>query len=187
MPMNEEIEIKVGIINPNEAERVLEHKTEFIKEKEQKDEYFVPINNDYFDEKPTKKYLRIRHDNKKYILAYHSCHYGDDGKLLKTDEYETEIENPDIMREILEKIGMKLKVTVKKHRKYYKYKNFEILLDKIEGLGWFIEVEAKVVNDSPEKIKEECYKLLEELNIKWVEAPNTGYPNMLLNNVRSNE
>lgn len=180
--MNEEVEIKVKIIDPEKVEEVLKNKTEFIKEKEQRDEYFVPINKDYFNENPTKEYLRIRHDeqNRKYVLAYHYCHFGEDGRLLKTDEYETEISDPDIMRKILEMIGMKHKVTVKKYRRYYRYKDFEILLDKVEGLGWFMEVEATNSSEPPEKVKEKCYKVLEELGVKWEEAPNTGYPDMML-------
>ncbi len=179
--MQEEIEIKVIIMNPDEVEAILRKKAKFIKEKKQKDEYFVLDHRDFFRENPTKKYLRIRYEPEENSIGYHYCHFNEEGSLLKTDEYETKIENPEIMHEILERIGIKRKVTVTKHRKYFHYEDFEIVIDNIKELGFFLEIEAKIINDSLEKTKEKCYKVLEKLGIKWKKAPNTGYPDMILN------
>ncbi|MCC7570513.1 class IV adenylate cyclase [Candidatus Micrarchaeota archaeon] len=127
----------VFLKNPKEVQKKLNEIASFIKEKNQKDKYFVPKNRDFFQEKPTKEYLRIRHQEGHSKLAYHFCHFQNNGDLLKSDEYETEIKDPKTMTEILEKLGFIKKVTVTKHRKYYEYKNFEVLIDYIKELVIF--------------------------------------------------
>lgn len=175
--MNEEIEIKVGVENPDHALSILNEKAEFISSKDQRDEYFVKENEDYFKEEPTKKYLRVRFDDRNSI-AFHYCHY-DGSKLLKTDEYESEISNPEAVYEIFKLIGLIPKVTVVKHRKTFIYKDFEIVLDHVENLGYFVEVEALKPQEAKETL-EECYSVLEELEIKWQPCPDMGYPDMVL-------
>jgi len=178
--MNEEVEIKVILKNSDDVISFLNEKAKFVKEKNQKDEYFVPIHKDFFSVNPTKEYLRVRYEEEKNHFGYHFCHFEDDGSLLKTDEYETKVENPEIISEILKKLDMIHKVTITKHRKFYDYKNFEILIDYIEELGYFLEIEAKKIDGSIKNTKEQCYKILEELGAEWEKAPNMGYPDMLL-------
>lgn len=178
--MQEEIEIKVFLKNPDEVETKLKKIAKFIKEKTQKDGYFVPKRKDFFAQNPTIEYLRVRYEDGKDSVGYHFCHLDKDGSLLKTDEYETKIENPEMMSIILKKIGMKHKVTVTKHRKYFEYKDFEILIDHIEELGYFIEIEAKNVKESIQQTKKECYKLLDEFGAIWEKTPDQGYPDMIL-------
>ena len=177
--MNQEVEIKVIAKNQKKAEEIIKKKAKFVKEREQIDEYFVPDNNDFFKEKNTKEYLRVRNETGKNKICYHYCHFDKNGFLLKTDEYESNVEDPKMVSEILKKLKMTNKVTVKKHRKYYEYKDFEILIDNIKGLGTFIEVEARVVEDL-EKTRKSCYDILDELGIEWKKAPEMGYPDMLL-------
>ncbi|MCX6707687.1 MAG: class IV adenylate cyclase [Candidatus Woesearchaeota archaeon] len=178
--MNEEIEIKVSVKNLGKAEEKLRKIARFVKAKDQKDEYFMPPNKDYFAEKPTKEYFRVRNEKGKGHINYSFCHYGKDGKLLKTDEYETDINDPETMSVILGKIGMIKKVIVEKHRKMFEYKDFEICLDEIKGLGFFVEVEAKKMMGSPEETKRKCYEILEEIGADWKDAPNMGYPDMVI-------
>lgn len=174
--MNEEFEIKVIIKDPEKVEAILRSKAKFIKEKKQKDEYFVPNHEDFFSIKPTREYLRVRHEDGKDLLSYNFCHIDKDGSLLKTDEYETKIEDPKIMSIILRKLDMEDKVTVTKDRKFFDYKNCEVVLDHIEELGYFLEIEAES--------KKRCNEILDELGIEWEKAPNMGYPDMVLKKIR---
>lgn len=178
--MNEEVEIKVKLKNPGGAIKFLDENAEFVKSKSQKDDYFVPQNNDFFGEDPTKEYLRVRFEGEKNNIGYHFCHFDDKGRLLKTDEYESKVENPEMVEEILNKIGIIKRVSVEKNRKTYKYNDYEIVVDEIKNLGWFMEIEAGEIKESIEKTKEECYNLLKKFNIDWEEAPNMGYPDMIL-------
>lgn len=185
--MNEEIEIKVVLKNPIEIEKRLQEIAKFVKEKKQIDSYFVPKHKDFFAQKPVFEYLRVRHEEGKNSIDYSFCHFAKDKSLLKTDEYETKIENPESMETILEKLGMEKIVTVTKHRKCFDYKDFEILLDNIPGVGFFLEIEAKKIFNNPEETKKKCFEILEELNADWEKAPNMGYPDMVLAKKHSQE
>jgi adenylate cyclase, class 2 len=178
--MQEEIEIKVFLKNPEEVKATLKKLAKFIKEKTQKDEYFVPQHKDFFAQKPTREYLRVRSEDGKNNVGYHFCHLDKDGSLIKTDEYETTITNPEMMVVILKKLGMQHRVTVTKHRTYFEYKGFEVLVDHIEELGYFMEIEAKDARGTIKQTKETCYALLDEFGATWEKTPNQGYPDMLL-------
>ena len=74
-------------------------------------------------------------------------------------------------------------ITVDKNREYWDCGRFEVALDKIKGLGSFIEVEAKndfFKNNIEAKI--ECINFLKKLGVKNVEKNHIkkGYPVLLL-------
>ncbi|MFH1064839.1 MAG: class IV adenylate cyclase [Candidatus Woesearchaeota archaeon] len=184
--VNEEIEIKVALKNPEEVLNKLSHSAKFVKDKRQKDEYFVPKHNDFFAVKNTVEYLRIRSQDGKAEIGYHFCHLAPDGSLLKTDEYETKVDDPQMMSTILKKLDMILKVTVTKDRKYFDYKDFEVLVDNVENLGYFLEVEAKNVVGDIGAVKKSCYVVLDELGVKWEKLPDMGYPDLLLEKMSEN-
>lgn len=181
--MHEEIEIKVIVENPEDVISFLEKNGKYIKSKNQIDSYYVTPTKDFFTENPVKEYLRIREQSDNNEVAYHFCHYDNDGKLLKTDEYESGVEDPKMLELIFNKIGLVNKVTVNKERKCYEYKNFEVLVDNIKDLGSFIEVETECTDGDYKKAKDSCMEILNELGAKWREAPNMGYPDMLLNKI----
>ena len=184
--MNEEIEIQVILKNPKEVEEKLRKIAKFIKEKKQKDEYFVPKHEDFFALERPIKYLRVRHEEGKNTFEYHFLHFNESEKddnnkeLLKTDEYETNIKDPNMMSIILKKLDMINSVTVTKHRKTFDYKDFEVLIDHIEELGYFMEVEAKKLLGSVEETKKKCYEVLEEIGAEWEKPKIGGYPRMIL-------
>ncbi len=183
--MGEEVEIRVRIKNPGEAAKKLGEKAVFKEEIKQEDIYFTPEQKDFFEEKPTDKYLRIRktvyQDKKTNEIGFHQCYFEEDGSLLYTEEHETEIEDSKKMTELLEKLGYRVKVRVTKKRRIYRYKGFELVLDKIEELGSFLEVEAREeVIGKPEKKKKKCFQILEDFDLNWEKAMDDGYPDMLL-------
>jgi len=185
--MNEEIEIQVILKNPEQVEVKLKEIAKFIKEKTQKDEYFVPKHEDFFAPEMPIRYLRVRHEDGNDSVSYHFLHFEEDNEELdKTDEYTTKVEDPKMMSIILKKLDMTNSVTVTKHRKYFDYKDFEILIDHIEELGYFMEVEAKKPLGSLKETKKECYKILEEIEAKWETPKIRGYPRMILKNQGGN-
>ncbi|MBW2992897.1 class IV adenylate cyclase [Candidatus Woesearchaeota archaeon] len=181
--MNEEVEIQVILKNPEEVEEKLKKIAKFVKEREQRDEYFTPQHEDFFSADPPLKYIRVREEDESANIEYQFLHFDKDGRLLKTDEYETKVGNPKVMIEILKKLDFVHKVTVTKNRKTYEYKEFEVMIDYIEELGYFIEVEAKTNGDIKET-KKRCYEVLEEIGAKWEEGANMGYPRMIYNKIR---
>ncbi len=97
-------------------------------------------------------------------------------------EYETEISDADELRKILIFLDFKKVVTVEKQREYWDCGDLEIALDKIAGLGSFIEVEAKGNFKNTADAKKACLKFLEELGIKNAEnlQIKKGCPVLLL-------
>ncbi len=177
---SEEVEIRVVLEDQEEALEVLRKKADLKEELRQVDSYFVPEDRDFFDEDPTEEYLRVREDDSREEVGYHLNHLDEDGSLLYTDEWETEVGDAETMKKLLEKIGMLEKVVVDKRRKVFEYGDFELLLDHIEGLGYFLEVEAKDVEGSVEEKRDKCFDVLESLDLDWNPAPDMGYPDMLL-------
>jgi adenylate cyclase class 2 len=140
--MNQEVEIQVKIKDSKAAGKEILKFGKFIKERQQKDVYFVMPDKDFFAKEPPVEYLRVRYEKDKSHLNYSFLHFKGDGWLLATDEYETLVEKPEIVEEIFNKIGLIPKVVVKKVRKYFQCGDFEVTLDNIEGFGNFMEVEA---------------------------------------------
>ena len=176
---NIEIEIQAIIKNPKEVERKLKKVGKFIKTKKQVDNYFVTPRRNFFAKEPPIEYLRIRYEKDKNHLNYSFLHFGKNGWLRATDEYETLVDKPEAVEEIFKKIGLVPKVTVIKTRKYFDCGNFEVTLDKIKGLGNFMEVEAKKDLGGIDKTRKACSDFLNSLNIKYEVKKDMGYPRML--------
>lgn len=87
------------------------------------------------------KYLRVRFANgapeKEAELAYHEVVNND-----TTNEWETKVSNGAIAQEIFLKLGFSVDVSVDKKRETYSNSEVEIVLDQVDGLGCFIEIEA---------------------------------------------
>lgn len=176
---NVEVEIQVIIKNPKKAEARLNKVGKFVKSRQQTDKYFVLPYRNFFDKDTPDEYLRIRHEKDKNHLNYSFLHFGKDGWLKNTDEYETLVDKPEVAEEIFQKIGLIPKVIVKKIRKYFDCGDFEVTLDKIENLGNFMEVEAKKDFGGVSKTRKACEDFLKNLNVEYDIQKDMGYPRML--------
>lgn len=182
--MNVEVEIKVEVNNFEEIKQKVSKIGKLIKSIKQVDEYYIPCHRDFFAQKPHPvEWLRIRTNPDKVIFEYDkSINKKENGEQECAEEYETEILNVDEFRKILNFLDFKKVITVDKQREYWDCGNIEVALDKVEGLGSFIEAEASGDFESNEKAKEACLKFLEDLEI---ENPadsqiNKGYPVLIL-------
>jgi len=142
--MNVEVEIKIEIDNFEEIKARVAGVGKLIKSINQVDDCFVPCHKDFFAQKPITEWLRLRTNPDKVIFEYDRSV----GLKKATDydyaeEYETAISNPDEFRKILDFLSFKKVVTIDKQREYWDCGGIEVALDKIEGLGHFIEAEAK--------------------------------------------
>ena len=111
---NIEVEIQVIVKNPEKAEAKLNEVGKFVKSRKQVDKYFVPPYRDFFAKDMPDEYLRVRYEEDKNHLNYSFLHFSEDGWLRSTDEYETLVDKPEVAEEIFKKIGLILKITVKK-------------------------------------------------------------------------
>jgi predicted adenylyl cyclase CyaB len=182
--MNVEVEVKVKIENFDEIKQKVSATGKLIKSIKQVDEYYIPCHRDFFAAKPQPiEWLRIRTNPDKVIFEYDkSINKKANGEQECAEEYETEISNVDEFRKILNFLDFKKVITVDKQREYWDCGNIEIALDKIVGLGSFIEAEAKGDFENNERAKEACFKFLEQLGVKNPENSqiNKGYPVLIL-------
>ena len=181
--MNIEIEIKVKIDNFEEIKKQVSFMGKLIKETRQIDDYYVPTHKNFFEIKPTTEFLRIRTSKGKTVFEYTRCiNMHDNGEYDYAEEYETEIKEVDEFKKTLELLEFKKIVTIDKQREYWDCGDVEIALDKIEGLGSFIEAEAKGDFENTEQARQACLRFLEELGIKNAKDVEIkkGYPVLIL-------
>ncbi len=187
--MNIEVEIKVKIENLKEIKSKLSRRGKLIKSIRQIDEYYIPVQRDFFAQKPhPTEWLRIRTNPDRVIFEYDkSINKKADGEQDCAKEYETEISDADELRKILIFLDFKKVVTVEKQREYWDCGDLEVALDDVKGLGYFIEVEAKGNFRSAKKAKEACFNFFADLGIKNAKSTQIkkGYPVLLLESKKS--
>jgi len=156
--MNIEIEIKAKVKDFIDLKKRLKKLgAKFIDSVHQIDTYYI------LDESWRQKVgprLRIRQDltHKKYCWEYHEP-FGEN----QARENEVVIDNPKVGDYILKKMGCKLDVVIDKQREKYRLKDINIDLDKVKGLGNFIEVE--IMNQKKSASLKRLKALLEILGV----------------------
>lgn len=176
---NSEIEMKFKI-NDQEYKTIvsfLEDTAIYIQEIHQKDIYYSPYNENFYDN--GYRCLRLRLVNSEAILCYKEIHNIFSAEEY-IDEYETKVENADTMAEILRVLNFKEDIVVDKQRREYRYKDkFLISMDYVKYLGYFIEVENIDTNLS---LKQRIYDLkqfVQSINLNLDNRNTEGYSNML--------
>ena len=168
-----EIEIRAKINSLTSIENKLNLlKARFIKKVKQVDKYYGEIS--LYKKLNHSFLIRIRKEGNKNILNYKGAKRKKDGIW---EEHETEINNPKEAELILKNIGFEKVIEVYKNRLEYKLNNLNICLDKIKGLGNFIEIEEINKNAISKK---NIIKLMKDLGISKNEIINQGYVTLLL-------
>ena len=177
-----EIEIQVSIENNKPLINFLEKNADFKKESHQIDEYFSPTHRNFVEARPLKEWLRLRDSGGKYSINYKNWHYDKDGKGHHCDEYEAKIEDLNQLKKILDVLNFKPLVKVDKIRKTWVYKDYEIAVDSVKGLGDFVEIEyiGREEKVDPKKITEEMINFLKSVGCGQIKRNYVGYPFQLL-------
>jgi adenylate cyclase class 2 len=133
-----EMKAKIDKYTRGRIDQIL-RRAEFLEERIEDDVYFSSPIRDF---KETDEALRVRYSGDKAILTYKGPKLD---KISKSrEEYEAYVSGE--MEQILQKLGYKKLLNVRKKRKVYLYKDFTISLDDVEELGEFLEVELKSEN-----------------------------------------
>lgn len=179
--MNREIEIQVQVEKIKPLIDLLEKEGKFEFENRQIDEYFTPAHRNFAEKKPVAEWLRLRDSDGKYSITYKKWHYNANSSQNFADEHETSVSDFDQLRKIFIALDMRPVVKVSKIRKVYLYEDYEIALDKVEGLGDFVEVEWKGSREiDPEKVINQMKFFLKSLNLGKITKNDVGYAYMLL-------
>lgn len=95
-------------------------------------------------------------------------------------EKEIDINNADILKDILKLLGYHEVVQVNKVRIKCKYKDYEVCVDEVDGLGSFVEVE-KMTDEDALQVQEELFKFLQSLGVNKKDREMHGYDTLMYN------
>lgn len=155
-----EVEIKARCDEarfPELRERLLALGAQKVKEKRQLDQYY---NLPHKDLRGTKQYVRLRAEGESGVLAFH-----DNLNTGLTNEYEVKVSDRQMTEKILENFGLKKLGLIDKFREAFKLEDFEICLDKVAGIGTFIEVETDGNEQNWKEKQKECIQMLKKLGL----------------------
>ena len=180
--MDREIEIKLEITK-NEYYKLLSY---LLKngsnhtKKEQNDIYFSPKYRPFFGREINDECLRIRIMKDKNILSYKKIFFGNSDDDIHLEEHESDVSDLEQVIKILNCLDIEKVLTLHKIRDSFMYQDiFEISLDKVTDLGYFIELEIKddslSVYDANTKLKD----LVTSFDLSLTSRNLEGYATML--------
>jgi adenylate cyclase class 2 len=141
--MHREVEVKFSISEPSRIrEKLLELGATYVDTVDQVDIYYQhPCKN--FAE--TDEALRLRENNSKSGKSIELTYKGPKRGGWAKDRVEivSRVVDSVEMQEILEMLGFKAVARLLKHREFYMIRGVEVSIDKVEGLGDFVEIEDK--------------------------------------------
>ena len=180
---NIEIELKFPLKNPEKVIEFLNsNANQNKKDISQKDIYYNAPHRNFVKVKYPYEWLRIRETKKGFSLDYKHFHPENVKVTDYCDEFETKIENVESLKKIFLNLDFKELICVDKTRSTWNYKDVEIAIDEVKGLGSFIELELKKEVENPKEGKEYLYSILKELYADVGEEDLRGYPFKLLEN-----
>ncbi len=181
-----EIELKFPLLNPKAVEKRLNSVAVLIqKDIVQKDTYFNPPKRDFLAQDPVSEWLRVRKSPDGSSLTYKKWHNKDGNECVSCDEHQTRLSDADAFEKILKCLGFRELIVVDKKRTAWQYKGAEIALDYVNGLGIFIELEAKGDHLTVDSAKVHLLSLIRELGAEVGQQDHVGYPMRLLQEKRN--
>lgn len=176
-----EIKIKLTEKEYKELDLFLKENGDFKGESRQVDTYYEPsyrkfIRDEFEKGLSVEEWLRIGVRGNKTILNYKHWY---DNKYC--DEYEVEIDDAENLDKIFSILGIEKLIVVDKTRKKYMYlEKYEIVLDHVEELGFFCEIEVKKYEKTPLEEYDKLLKIAKSLNLNLEHIDKVGYPYHLL-------
>ncbi|MCX4364311.1 MAG: class IV adenylate cyclase [Bacilli bacterium] len=172
-----EIRIKLSDIEYKNLKLVLDNNGKFLKEIHQKDTYYSPKFRDFLAHEYPYEWLRIGQRGNQIIVNYK--HWYPEGAKINThcDEYEVEIDDATNMDKIFKVLDLEEIAVVDKNRITYSYlEKYEIALDTVENLGYFVEIEVKKYEQEPLEEYERLLKTAKDLHLNLNNIDRRGYP-----------
>ncbi len=178
-----EIEIKFCLTKTSYTvlQKKLAKEAKFLDDSHQIDRYFNAPHRNFLEPAHPVEYLRLRENNGSGSINYKYWYKDSQRTSTHCDEYESEISNSVALHKILTKLNFKEYLTIDKIRKSYIITNgFEIDLDEVKDLGYFVEIETLLDFGSVEKARSEIMKLAKILGIDTSKVDKYGYVYLLM-------
>ncbi len=180
---NTEIEIKIPVSAQTftRIRGILQKNATFIKSSAQSDEYFIPTHHNFlFPEFPF-EWLSIRKRGTASLLNYKHWYPENTPNTTYCDEFETEVKDSAALKRIFSVLDIKPLVTVEKERETFLHKDeFEIALDTVKELGYFIEIETIKDFGSIDEALKRLNDFAHSIGLDAEKTDTHGYPLRLL-------
>jgi adenylate cyclase class 2 len=155
-----EIEVKSPCDDLAKVERMLkDRQVHLLDELKQVDTYYSHPCRDFGE---TDEALRLRVENGVPILHYKGPKL--DRETKTREEIGMDIPDPAALKAVLDRLGFKEVTKVVKFRRTYLVGKVEVALDRVEGLGDFVELEFR--GEDMEEGKRDIFALRDELGLK---------------------
>ncbi|WP_435347291.1 class IV adenylate cyclase [Haloarchaeobius sp. HRN-SO-5] len=96
------------------------------------------------------------------------------------EEVETGVDDGDAMDAILGHLGFDPAATVRKHRARFALAGYTVTLDRVDGLGEFVECEVESDADGVDEARDGAFAVLESLGLDPDDQIRTSYLGLLL-------
>lgn len=174
--MKSEIEVKAKINNFEDIKNKLIALGCILSEPIIQDDYIYTIKNlDLHKGYGDYPILRIREQNNNKIIFTLKKNRSNE---LDCIEKEVEVSDKNTMLEIFELMGYESNVEVHKTRIKCNYGEYEICLDDVRDLGFYIEVE-KMSDEDGEKVQNELFDFLQTLGVSREDRVLNGYDTLI--------
>lgn len=170
-----EIELKFQVDNFDKIESILKGKNEELSEEyHQSDTIYVSDLSDT-ESKKGSLWLRVRKVNDKIEMNLKK----QSSKKMESEEIEFEVSDYDLANRFLKTLGYQEWVSVNKIRRYSKYENVNICMDKVERLGCFIELELLIDENDNKDYESVLLDYASKLGIDVSRRINSHYDTMI--------
>ena len=179
-----EIEIKLPVKNSQEVLDILKDIGFMVKKEIQEEDIY--FNSEYRNKKERDEALRIRKSR--------DCDTGEqkvqinfkgpkiDAVSMSRMELETEVQDGETMEKILTYLGFLPVASVFKVRKYLTHREMTACVDRVEGLGEFLELEVVAETEEKREIYlEQMKEILNALGYSMEDTVRTSYLGLLMN------
>lgn len=175
-----EVEVKVRADHEQVRPHLQKLGAESVGTVTQVDTYFDAPHREFAE---TDEALRIRRETEDDETTARLTYKGPllEAESKSREEVEAAVANGDDVRAILEALGFAPAATVRKERERFQHDGFTITLDRVDGVGEFVEVETHAeTEDAVESNREAAVAVLRELDLDPDQQIRTSYLGLLL-------
>lgn len=135
------------------------------------DQHDVYYNHPDRDFRETDEALRLRYENERCTVTYKGPKCISKSAKAR-EEFNVAVESGAVMEEIFVRLGFRKSAEVRKHREEFALGTASVALDKVEGLGRFVEIEV-MVHDLDAGAEDEIARIKGELGIEGDHIPQS--------------
>ena len=100
---------------------------------------------------------------------------------MYSDEYETKVEDLNMLKQIFERLGLVKFIEINNEKETYTFQKYEIVIENVKDLGLFMEVEYCTKEDvDVSEVKKQIQSFIDELGLKISKELNMGKPEMYI-------